>query len=178
MTDINVNAKPKYIFDRLVDITIEDLKKMGVKAVAIDLDNTSVYDFTLTPFKGVKKWTERVRKSGFKLCIISNSFNARAKFMGKVFCCEAFAPAKKPDIKCIVAAAKSAGVKISELALIGDRLFTDVLGANDCGAVSVYVKPYKKEFFIPNYWKKVRQEEADFLKTLNINRDLKSIYYK
>ena len=75
-------------------------------------------------------------------------------------------------------AAQKMGVKIHEMALIGDRLFTDILGANNSGAVSVYVKPYKKEIMIPRYWKKARQDEIDYLKKININRDIKTLYYK
>ena len=177
MTDFSVNATPKYLFDRLVDITVDDLKKMQIKTVAIDLDNTSVYDCTITPLKGVKKWVSKVKEAGFKVVIISNSFELRGKVMGRMFGCPSFGPADKPDTKMMLLAAESTGVDISEMALIGDRLFTDVVGANNCGAVSVYVKPYRKEL-ASFYWKKARQKEIDYLKKININRDLKSIYFK
>ncbi len=178
MTDFSVNATPKYSFDRLVDITVDDLRKMQVKAVAIDLDNTSVYDCTITPIKGVKEWLKTVKEAGFKVVIISNSFAFRAKVMGKMFDCPSYGPAEKPDTKMIFQAAKKVGVEIHEMALIGDRLFTDIVGANNSGAVSVYVKPYRKELMIPFYWKKARQDEIEYLKGINIDRDLKTIYYK
>ncbi len=178
MTDFSQNATPEFIFDRLTDITVDDLKKMKVKAVAIDLDNTSVYDCTITPIKGVREWLKTVKSAGFKVVIISNSFALRAKVMGKMFECPSFGPAEKPDTKMIFQAAETAGVEIHEMAMVGDRLFTDVVGANNSGAVSVYVKPYKKEVMVPFYWKKARQDEIDYLKTINIDRDLKTIYYK
>ena len=178
MTDLTVNATPKFLFDRLIDITIEDLKRMKVKAISIDLDNTSVYDWTITPIKGVKEWLGKVKDAGYKVSIVSNSFALRGKCMGKKFGCPSFGPAKKPDTKMIVMAAEKMGVKIHEMALIGDRLFTDVVGANNCGAVSVYVKPYKKEKMIPSYWKQARQDEIDYLKKINICRDMKTLYYK
>ncbi len=178
MTDLTVNATPKFFFERLIDITIDDLKKMNIKALSIDLDNTSVYDCTMTPIKGVKSWLKKVKEAGFKISFVSNSFELRAKWMGKIFDCPSYGPAEKPDTKMIVMAAEKMGVKIHEMALIGDRLFTDILGANNSGAVSVYVKPYKKEIMIPFYWKKARQDEIEYLKKININRDLKTIYYK
>ncbi len=178
MTDTSINAKPRFMFECLTDITVDNLKEMGIKLIAIDLDNTSVYDCTFTPIKGVKSWLENVKKEGFKIAIISNSFSLRAKIFGKIFGCVAYGSADKPDSKMLVRAASDAGVKIHEMALIGDRIFTDVMGANSCGAVSVYVKPYKKEIMIPFYWKKARQDEIDFLKTINISRNLKTIYYK
>lgn len=178
MTDTSINAKPQFMFDCLTDITVDDLKKMGVKLVAVDLDNTSVYDCTFTVIKGVRAWLEKVKKAGFKIVIISNSFSLRVKILGKSFGCTAYGPADKPDSKLLVKAAEESGVELHEMALIGDRIFTDVMAANNCGAISVYVKPYKKEFMIPFYWKKARMAEVDFLKTINIDRDLKSIYYK
>ena len=178
MIDKLKNAKPQYIFDRITDITIDDLKKMGVKLVAIDLDNTTVFDCTNKPIKGVRSWLTKVKEASFKVAIISNSFAFRAKMMGKKFDCPAYGPADKPDTKMMIQAASDAGVKPHEMALSGDRLFTDVVGANAFGAVSVLVKPYKKEFMIPWYWKKARQDEIDFLKTINIKRDSKTIYYK
>ncbi len=178
MTDLSPNATPDFSFGCLTDITVDDLKKMNVKAVAIDLDNTSVYDCTITPIRGVKKWLKMVKNAGFKVLIISNSFALRAKVMGRMFDCPSYGPAEKPDTKTMLLAAEEAGVKITEMALIGDRLFTDVVGANNCGAVSVYVKPYRKEWMIPFYWKKARQAEVDYLKKINVVRDLKTIYYK
>ncbi len=178
MTDFSKNATPKYSFGCLTDITVEDLKKANVKLVAIDLDNTSVYDCTIIPIKGVKKWVETVKNAGLKVVIISNSFKLRGRVMGKILGCRSYGPAAKPSTKMMYLAAQDADVQTSEMALIGDRLFTDVLGANDCGAVSFYVKPYKKEIFIPFYWRRARKAEVEYLKTLNINRDLKTIYYK
>lgn len=178
MTDLSPNATPNFLFDCLTDITVDNLREMNVKVVAIDLDNTSVYDCTIIPILGVKKWIKKVKNAGFKVLIISNSFALRAKVMGKMFDCPSYGPAEKPDTKTILLAAKEAGVAISEMALIGDRLFTDIVGANNSGAVSVYVKPYRKEWMIPFYWKKARQDEVDYLKKINVIRDRKSIYYK
>ena len=178
MTDFSVNATPQYLFDCLVDITAEDLKKMNVRAVAVDLDNTSVYDWTMTPVKGASEWFKKIQNAGFKVMLISNSFALRGKVMGKLFGCPSYGPAAKPDTKMMLLAAKESGIDISEMALIGDRLFKDIVGANNCGAVSVYVKPYKKEVMIPSYWKKARQAELDYLKKIDINRDLKTIYFK
>ncbi len=178
MTDFGQNATPRYIFDCLTRITTDDLKKMNVKVIAVDLDNTSVYDCTMTPIKGVKKWIKMVKDAGYKIIFISNSFELRARLMGKIFGCHSYGPAEKPDTKMLLEAVNAEGVNIHETALIGDRLFTDVVCANQSGAVSVYVKPYRKEFMIPFYWKKARQDEIDYLKTINVERNLKTIYYK
>lgn len=178
MTDNTLDLKPQYFFNCLTEITADDFDKMGVKLIAVDLDNTSVFDCTMTPVKGAKAWFEMIKEAGFRVVLMSNSFKLRARVMGKVFGCDSYSPADKPDTKMMVKAAADAGVEPCEMALIGDRLFTDIAGANKFGAVSVYVRPYRKELMIPRYWKKARQDEIDFFKTININRDLKTIYYK
>lgn len=178
MIDNSVNATPQYFFDCLTDITANDFKKMGVKLVAVDLDNTSVFDCTMLPVKGAKAWFKKIKEAGFKVVLISNSFELRGRLMGKAFGCDSYGPADKPDTKMMIKAADDAGVKPHEMALVGDRLFTDIAGANKFGAVSVYIRPYRKEFMIPWYWKKARQDEVDYFKKINISRDLKTIYYK
>ncbi|MBQ7957998.1 MAG: HAD-IA family hydrolase [Clostridia bacterium] len=178
MTDNSLNLKPQHFFNCLTEITADDFTKMGVKLIAVDLDNTSVFDCTMTPVKGAKAWFKKIKEAGFKVVLISNSFELRGHIMGKVFGCNSYGPAAKPDTKMMAKAAEEAGVKPCEMALVGDRLFTDIAGANKFGAVSVYVRPYRKEFMIPRYWKKARQDEIDYLKTINISRDLKTIYYK
>lgn len=178
MINNQVNATPQYLFNCLTDITADDFRKMGVKLIGVDLDNTSVYDFTMIPVKGVRNWFREIQQAGFKVVLISNSFELRGRVMGKLFGCDSYGPADKPDTKLMVKAAADAGVEPHEMALVGDRLFKDIVGANNFGAVSVYVKPYKKEFMVPFYWKKARQAEVDYLSTINISRDLKTIYYK
>jgi predicted HAD superfamily phosphohydrolase YqeG len=40
------------------------------------------------------------------------------------------------------------GVELPKLAMIGDQILTDVVGANRVGVLSVYVKPINKK----EYW--------------------------
>ena len=131
------NAYPKYQFRRITDITVEDLQKMGVKAVAVDLDNTTVIDSSYKLPEETRKWIETVREAGIQVIIISNTWFTRAWYLGKKMGVPFIAPAHKPHTRAIRKAAKMLGVELENLAMIGDQLFTDVLGANLFGLTSI-----------------------------------------
>lgn len=77
------NCTPKYFFDKLTDITRDDFERMGVKAIALDIDNTTAYDSVLTLIPGVREWVDKVRSWGFPMIIVSNTYTLRAKKIAK-----------------------------------------------------------------------------------------------
>ncbi len=158
------NCTPQYFFDKLTDITADDLKKIGVKAVALDIDNTTAYDSVLTLIPGVQKWVKDIAKAGFPMIIISNTYPLRAKLISKKLGGLPYiANAKKPDTKNILRGAETVGVKISEMCLIGDQLFTDIRGANEAGAISIRVRPQRTEYFLFFRYKILRKQENEYL---------------
>ncbi|MCR4926094.1 MAG: YqeG family HAD IIIA-type phosphatase [Clostridiales bacterium] len=136
---------PDYRFKRLSEITVEDLQKLGVKAVAVDIDNTLAYDCQNEFIDGADEWVEKIKKAGFKLIIISNATFRRAGYMGKVLGIPYVAFAWKPRRYGFYIACKKLGIKPKELAVAGDQIYADVKGANKVGAVSIYVDPAKME---------------------------------
>lgn len=63
---------PKYRFRSVLDITPDDLRKMGAKAVGLDIDNTIAPDGTLKFIDGAQEWIDSVRAAGFPVTIVSN----------------------------------------------------------------------------------------------------------
>lgn len=140
--------QPKEIVSRLEDINLQRLKARGICALLIDLDNTVVRrDHDLfTP--EVKEWLERAREMGFKICIVSNNSTRRvqnlARQVGVPFVHRAAKPLRRPFYR----AMKLLGVSSAETAVIGDQLFTDVLGGNRAGLYTILVEPLPgKEFW-------------------------------
>ncbi len=165
MNKDNVNAVPKYEYEKISDISIEDLRAMGVKAVGVDIDNTTAYDSSFTVFSGVKSWIKKVQEAGFKVIIITNTFSFRAKLLSrKMGHIPYIAMARKPLTKNFFVAAKKLGIEVSELAMIGDQLFTDIQGANDAGAVSVLVHYAKPEVLFGSKFRQLRERERNYLK--------------
>lgn len=138
-----VKGKPDYFYKRITDITVEDVKKMGVSALAVDLDNTAVKDSSYHMEKDVIRWSDKMRKNGIKIVIVSNTFFHRALwFSYKMGWVPFVALANKPSPLALKTAAKLIKTKVNSIAMIGDRLTKDVLCANRAGAVSVKVEAY------------------------------------
>lgn len=163
-TSLSSNSIPKYFFNKLVDITPEDIFSMGAKAVGIDLDNTSFYDSTYKPFPGVYEWLSSMKKAGIPVIIVSNTYEFRAnRISKKLGGLPYIGNANKPDTKCFFEAAKQCGVDVSEFAMVGDQLFTDIQGANNAGAISVRVKYMTREILMGIRFRLVRRRERLYL---------------
>lgn len=141
---MNKNLKPTYIFDAVQDISVDFLKKENISAILLDIDNTIItgsYKMTNT----VNKWLREVKKSGIQICILSNTwnFNKVKKLMLK-YDINGLPRAQKPKLKGFNMAYNVLGVPKENMVMIGDQIFTDVLGANRFGIRSIYVKPITK----------------------------------
>lgn len=156
-------AIPDYYFFRAADITPEFIKKHGIQAVGIDLDNTMVFDMTATPLPGVKEWIRSLRDAGIPAVIITNAQTLRSNIAGKKFGLKSFPLARKPKIKKILAGAQYLDCPIEKFALIGDQLFYDVAGANRAGAISIKVDPSAPEIFFAGKFRRRREKERLFI---------------
>ena len=132
---------PKKYFDKIVDIDIDDFLENNIKAIILDVDNT-LLDFDLNIVEGLKEWYQRVRKSGITAIIVSNSGKvAKIEKVANLLEIEYIRYGMKPLKKGLKAAQKKLGVNNENIAVIGDQIFTDVIGANRCKMFSILVKP-------------------------------------
>lgn len=160
----DTNSVPKFFFDKLADITPEDIFSMGAKAVGIDLDNTSFYDNTRTPLEGVIPWLNKMHEAGIPVIIVSNTYMSRTKKISEMLGNIPYVGnAKKPDTACFFKAAELAGTDISEFAMVGDQLFTDIQGANNAGAISIRVRYTKREKLFGLRYRLLRRRERLYL---------------
>lgn len=132
---------PKKYFDKIVDIDIDDFLENNIKAIILDVDNT-LLDFDLNIVEGLKEWYQRVRESGITAIIVSNSGKvAKIEKVANLLEIEYIRYGMKPLKKGLKAAQKKLGVNNENIAVIGDQIFTDVIGANRCKMFSILVKP-------------------------------------
>ena len=66
-------------FKRVTDITPEILKKLSIKGLILDLDNTLTTHDNPVPANGVMEWLDKMKKNGIKLMIVSNNHPPRVK---------------------------------------------------------------------------------------------------
>ena len=135
--------KADYRFEKITDITAEDLKKAGAKLVLLDADNTLSLHGSQEPFSGVPEWIFEIKKSGFELIIISNNSRERIKPFAEKLGLPFVYKSAKPLPKGFKKAAEKFGIKPEETAVIGDQLFTDAYGGKHIGMRAIIVPPIK-----------------------------------
>lgn len=132
---------PDIYVDTIKDISYDLLEKNHIHAIILDMDNTLI-DFETNVLDGAIQWCNSLQKKGIKLLIVSNSNKKEklekvSKELGINFILFAMKPFKFGLKKAI----KQLGEKPENIALIGDQIFTDVVGANRCNMFSILVKP-------------------------------------
>lgn len=156
---------PKYRFKCITDITPEDLHKMGAKAVGLDIDNTIAPDGTFKYVDGIREWVKKIQDAGFPITLITNGTLIRvvpvSRYLGGVPFVHL---SLKPLPRSLKIAAKRMNVDISELAMLGDQLFSDIKAANLCGAIPVRVDPLPTKSLYPHYYKWKGKREKPYIK--------------
>lgn len=139
---------PKGYFDSVRDIKIEYLKENEIKAIILDVDNTLIDYYKNFP-KGTKEWVARLKEYGIKFCILSNSNKIeKVKDVAKQIDVPYFYFAKKPLKIGFKKAKKLLNVEEKHIAVVGDQIMTDIIGANRCKMFSILVKPIKEKDII------------------------------
>ncbi len=138
-------AYPDFYYTHILDITPADIKEMGAQAVAVDLDNTAAEFGSFHLTEGVKEWTENMINSGIKVIVISNTWVSRAFILSRQMGAVKFIPMSlKPLTVSLKLASKILNVNVNEIAMIGDKLSSDILAANRAGSIAVKVQPLNR----------------------------------
>jgi HAD superfamily phosphatase (TIGR01668 family) len=113
----------------------------GVRGIVLDLDNTccAYHEPELAP--GVAEWVRAARADGFAIVLLSNNFAERVAAVGAQLDVPSVANALKPLPFGFLRAVRLLGTDRRSTVVIGDQLFTDVLGAKALGYRAVLTEP-------------------------------------
>lgn len=151
---------PNYIFPAITDVSETFLRERHIRLLLLDFDNTMLPYTKNEPSRELLQWIERMRAAGVTLCIVSNSHKPRVTDFSKRYGVPCVTGAKKPRGKGIRVALRRFDVPDAQAALIGDQIYTDVLGANLAGVCSIIVRSIHNH----NFWLKLRHAfEVPFL---------------
>lgn len=128
----------------IFDIDVNNLQKIGIKGIVIDLDNTLVPWNVRSAPDDVVTWLNELNKSNINVIVFSNNNRERVSFFCQPINKPYIARAKKPLGRSFRKARKQMGLKKSEMAVIGDQLLTDVFGGNRAGLYTILVQPLVK----------------------------------
>ena len=148
-------------FYRVTEITPDVLGKMGIRGLILDLDNTLTTHDNPVPAEGVLDWIALMKQSGIKLMIVSNNHPPRVRPFADMLGLPFVSEGRKPLTKGFTEAMREMDLKKSQLAAVGDQIYTDVLGANLFGIKMLYVTPIEHEK--TTFFKVKRRLERPFL---------------
>ena len=140
--------KPDFEFPHICQIPVEVLQRVQIRGLLIDLDNTiapwNTYD--LTP--AVKEWFREVEKAGIRLCIFSNNRNPqRVSTVGDELGILYISKAGKPWRRAYQRGQEILGLPPQAIAVIGDQIFTDIVGGKRAGMKTIMVDPISDHDF-------------------------------
>ncbi|MBQ9764807.1 MAG: YqeG family HAD IIIA-type phosphatase [Lachnospiraceae bacterium] len=131
---------PDEYVDSAYGLDYESFFEAGYRAVLFDIDNTLVPHGAPATQESIELF-ERLRKIGFKACLISNNKIGRVKSFADKVGAFYIEDAHKPSRKGYTKAMEEMGTTVDNTLFVGDQLFTDVWGAKRCGIKSILVKP-------------------------------------
>lgn len=121
-------------------IDFEKLYEKGYRGLIFDIDNTLVPHGAPADARAIALF-ERLKKIGFKCCLISNNQEPRVKMFNEKIQVDYVYNAHKPSTKNYIKAMEIMGTNKANSVFIGDQLFTDVWGAKRTGIHNILVKP-------------------------------------
>jgi hypothetical protein len=125
----------------LLDVNLESLWNRGKRLLLLDVDHTLV-EWKDEPSEGpMHQWVDAAKKLGFEICLISNTNRPdRLQRIADSFGVHFVRGRNKPSRSMFRKALSQFKLKEAQAVMIGDQLFTDILGANRTGIEAIWVR--------------------------------------
>ena len=149
-----MNIYPKAYLNKVQDITIQFLIENKIKALILDVDNTLI-DYYKNLSEDVIQWAHSLQGQGIKMYILSNT-NKKEKVEKvanslevpyKLF-------ARKPSKGGFIKIQKEIKIEPENIGVVGDQIFTDVIGGNRCNMFTILVDPVTPKDYWYTAWKR------------------------
>ena len=136
--------KADFLADSIYDISGEALARRGIKLLLADLDNTLVPYGVPLPDDKLINWRDELHAYGITLFVLSNNRHEnRPRIFAEGLDVPYIGHAGKPKTHSFYKAMEDMRVTKEQTAIIGDQIFTDVLGGNRAGVSTILVKPIR-----------------------------------
>ncbi|MBN9503172.1 MAG: hypothetical protein BGO01_17340 [Armatimonadetes bacterium 55-13] len=132
---------PAHAANSLLDVDLDEMWSRGKRLILLDVDHTIIQWGSEDFPEGVVEWVQRAKAIGFELCILSNT--RKRERLGRLSAklgIETVRGKFKPSRAMFRLALIKFKRKEEEAIMIGDQIFTDILGANRCGIEAIWVR--------------------------------------
>ena len=136
--------RARFVAHDIYEITGEALARRGFRLLLADLDNTLVPYGVPLPDEKLKAWRDDLNAHGVTLFVLSNNrHKTRPRIFSEALDVPWIGHAGKPKTPSFYRAMERMGVTREQTAIIGDQVFTDVLGGNRAGVSAILVEPIR-----------------------------------
>lgn len=130
-----------FLGSSILDLTPEILSQRNLKGLVLDVDETLVPISMAETSPELQQWLQTLGP-GVQVWLVSNNISQVrigriAKTLGRPY----IVGARKPSRRKLRQAVESMGLPVEQVAMVGDRLFTDVLAGNRLGLYTILVEP-------------------------------------
>ena len=129
----------------IYEISQSELQKKGINSLLLDVDGTLVNRKSNLIPKAVKNWIRESQKH-FSLYLISNNpSKKRIEKIANELNLKYKYNASKPRKKVTLSAIEEIGSESKNIAIIGDRIFTDIIVGNRCNIKTILVRRLNRD---------------------------------
>jgi uncharacterized protein len=125
----------------VLTLTPEVLQRHNLKGLVLDVDDTLVPFSMPEASEELRQWVELIRPTT-ELWLVSNNLSQnRISRIARSLNLPYILGARKPSRRKLRQATEAMNLPVHQIAMVGDRLFTDVLAGNRLGMFTVLVEP-------------------------------------
>lgn len=128
----------------IYELTGAALAARGFTLLLADLDNTLVPYGVPLPDERLRAWRDDLAAHGVTLFVLSNNrHESRPRIFSDALEIPYIGHAGKPKTPSFCRAMERLGASREQTAIVGDQIFTDVLGGNRAGVATILVEPIR-----------------------------------
>ena len=125
----------------ILGLTPEILQKYLIRGLVLDVDETLVPLRSQEASAELREWVEQIRQV-VSLWLVSNNLSeSRIRSIANSLNLPYILAASKPSRRKLKKAVTAMNFPVEQVAMVGDRLFTDVLAGNRLGMFTILVEP-------------------------------------
>ncbi len=122
-------------------LPLEHLRKIGIKALILDVDGTLLPRRDIRLHESVVNWLKEAKHSFFIHLLSNNPSKRRIESIAKQINSSYTYRAAKPRKSSLEQVMNMFQLEPNEFAIIGDRIFTDILAGNRLGIYTILIRP-------------------------------------
>lgn len=125
----------------ILSLTPDLLKQHQLKGLVLDVDDTIVPLRVAQASDELRHWIEQIKPVASVWLVSNNLSQTRISNIAKSLNLPYILGARKPSRRKLKKAVEAMSLPVEQVAMVGDRLFTDVLAGNRLGMFTILVEP-------------------------------------